>query len=348
MGFFNNDDLAKIKSRMLNVKLTRDIRRNLRTLDYLSKYKALEYKILILFIIICCTYDILPRDKFNSVLYFIQSLYVLLQDEINLSDLTDCDYNFLKFAGECEILYGTDFMTYNIHSTSHYCNSVRLCGPMWANSAFAFETGIYHFIREMNAPNSCLNQITEKWLRSSMLQNYLANSKDDTIVVQYCKSLFVRKEPLQKSSTIDKTTFIGASTHNNAIQSLIQEFTREQIKIFNRCIHKSLFFHTVQYNRCLRIDDSVVQITTDEIIQIHYLAITADEKGYICGCKWTVSNTDFHENVEPAVVKHLFQVLDKTGPLTVIDINMIKRKALVIDIREKLFRLFLPNMYETH
>ena len=102
-----------------------------------------------MFVSVPCLQNILEEKKFHSYLLLIDSIYTLLKDEISRDDIDRCEYNLLQFVGECEILYGSEFITYNVQYLLHYCVSVRKTGPLWANSVFSFEDAIYYFTRHL-------------------------------------------------------------------------------------------------------------------------------------------------------------------------------------------------------
>ncbi|KAG0444238.1 hypothetical protein HPB47_014018, partial [Ixodes persulcatus] len=46
-----------------------------------------------------------------------------------------------RFVDQVLRLYNTKMMTFNMHQLLHLAKSVRDLGPLWAHSAFVFETG---------------------------------------------------------------------------------------------------------------------------------------------------------------------------------------------------------------
>ncbi|KAL7289975.1 hypothetical protein TKK_0015708 [Trichogramma kaykai] len=132
-----------IKNRMGKIKLCRDLQRSLRSLDFVSKYKALEWKIWLLFVNVPCLQDILPDDLFQSYLLFVDSIYTLLKENITHQEINECEIKLLMFVGQCQEKYEIPFITFNVYSLLHYSESVRMCGPLWATSAFPFESAIY-------------------------------------------------------------------------------------------------------------------------------------------------------------------------------------------------------------
>ena len=103
-----------LDSRMSNIKLTRDLQRALWPLDLVKKYKALEWEIWLLFVSVPCLHGILPEKMFHSYLLFVHSIYTLLKDSISQVEIHDCEYKLLQFVGECELLYGLHFETFNV------------------------------------------------------------------------------------------------------------------------------------------------------------------------------------------------------------------------------------------
>ncbi|XP_014235969.2 uncharacterized protein LOC106658483 [Trichogramma pretiosum] len=154
--FLKKKELEKIKTRMLNIKLCRDIRRSIRPLEFSGKYKATEWRNWLLFVSLPALKDILPPEEFLSYCYLVDSIYRLLKAPITPEDLRRVEYNLLKFVGESEMNYGRGFVTFNLHSLNHLYHAVQQTGPLWATSAFPFENGIYLFMKEINAPNGCL------------------------------------------------------------------------------------------------------------------------------------------------------------------------------------------------
>ena len=167
----------------------------------------------------------------------------------------------MKFVGETQIFYGVSFITFNVHCIIHYCLAVRKIGPLWGTSAFPFENGIYKFLREMNAPNGCVKQIADKWLKSAEFQNYLKNENTRSPAIEFCQSIFFDTQQLQNVTIIGKATLIESGVNNIGVQNYFRNFTKDKtivIKVYDHCIYESKFIHTVKYNRVKKTDDSVI------------------------------------------------------------------------------------------
>lgn len=170
-----------------------------------------------------CLQGILETKKFQSYLLFVDSIFSLLKDSITQEEINACEYKLVKSVGECELLYGVSFITYNVHSLLHYYESARRTGPLWSNSAFLFENAIFKFIRQINASNGCLKQIAEKWLRKLMFESYIENNSSNAkSSVEYCRVIFENRAPLQKSTKLNHITFLGTGKFNKNVQDLIR------------------------------------------------------------------------------------------------------------------------------
>uniref|UniRef100_A0ABD2WI07 Uncharacterized protein n=1 Tax=Trichogramma kaykai TaxID=54128 RepID=A0ABD2WI07_9HYME len=348
--YFNKDHLKKIESRMLNIKLCRDVRRSIRTLDYSGKYKATEWRTWLLFISLPVVKGILPDKEFISYCRLVDSIYVLLKESITDQELNRVEYNLLQFVGESEEIYLPPFITFNVHSLNHYCHAVRNSGPLWTTSAFPFENGIFQFMKEVNSPNGCLLQISEKWIRKSNFQSFLSHQKsDDDRTIEYCKSLFCDRPPLKNCTVVDNITFTDATNTTVKIIDSVSRILNKKpsfIQVFHRCIYKSTLFHGINYKRCLKTQDTIVKTLDDKIYEIHYF-IRIDKQSFIYGRQWEIENNDFGLGIDRfPIVRHIFKLRKKLRVNCLVEISNIGQKMLVIDTNDDVYLTSLPNNYE--
>lgn len=65
---------------------------------------------------------------------------MLLQEKVSKEDICTADKRLNEFADKFEILYGKHNVTMNLHLSRHAAKRVDHLGPLWAQSAFVFET----------------------------------------------------------------------------------------------------------------------------------------------------------------------------------------------------------------
>ncbi|KAL7290610.1 hypothetical protein TKK_0015372 [Trichogramma kaykai] len=349
-AFISKDNFQIIVKRMLHVKLCGDIRQSIRSLEFAGKYKATEWRTWLLFLSLPVMKGILDEERFQSYCLFVDSIYCLLTESIKENDLNRVEYNLLKFAGECEQNYDPAFITFNVHSLTHYRYAVEDTGPLWTTSAFPFENGIFLFMKEINAPNGCLGQIAKKWLRRNEFENFLSQQKNDTShTVQYCNNLFYNRPPLKNCTIVNDAVFTG-KVNNCAkivkhVLGLLKK-TTPSVHVFHRCIFKKMLLHGIKYTRCNKTNDSVIKTINDDIFEIHYLLVVND-KCYIYGRRWKVIDNDFglDDNGLP-IVKHFIKLEKKETSNSLVEFESIKTKMLVKDTSDDVYLTSLPNNNE--
>lgn len=348
---FSKADLNKLRERMSHLKLNRDLPRNLRFLDFWRKFKASEWEIWLLFVSLCCLHGILPDDKFQSYSRLVHCIYTLLKESITKDEIDDCELKMLQFVGESEIEYGIDIMSFNLHGHLHFAQNVRKTGPLWANSAFPFENAIGKFLKQINAPNGAIIQVAKKWMKKCTFKNHIENNKSNSKnAVDFCKSLFDSRPPLEEVTRIsDDIILVGIGVQNKRVENLMNKFLKKptSITVYDRFLYKSVAYHTVNYTRVQKTNDSVVETSTGQIIEMHYV-VKFENNCYVCGCEWLIGPNDFNLPNEEVFAKHLLKVVEKKSEYTIFKVDKIRRKVLVIDNGTKVHVSFKPNNYQNY
>lgn len=85
-----------------------------------------------------CLTGILNNEALIHYSLLVKSLYTLLKTEISNEELVECEQNLLEFLGLFEIYYGSEAITFNVHSLLHVVESVKKNGPLWAKLSISF------------------------------------------------------------------------------------------------------------------------------------------------------------------------------------------------------------------
>lgn len=86
---------------------------------------------------------------------------------------------FTEFADDFEKIYGTGAVTLNVHLLRHYERMIRICGPLWCNALFGFESNIGVVKKYVCGTTDILQQITEKYVRSKTVINEISHKEID-------------------------------------------------------------------------------------------------------------------------------------------------------------------------
>ena len=162
MKIIKAKDVKRINELLAKITPPREIHRKPRPFSEKAKWKATEWRTWILFYALPCLKDILPNEYFQLLSLFVRSISTLMKTSISEIDLRHCEEDLIAFVVRGQQLYGIRFMTFNVHSLLHLVDSVRMSGPLWATSAFVFESAIYQLKQQITRPNGLYNQIAKK------------------------------------------------------------------------------------------------------------------------------------------------------------------------------------------
>ncbi|KAH7980652.1 hypothetical protein HPB49_017958 [Dermacentor silvarum] len=133
--------LAKLDKRLLSICPPHCFTRLPRSLADRCFWKASEWKNWLLYYSLPTVLGVLPPRFWRHVSMLAEAIFTLLKSEISPTDLQRAGHLLQSFVSRAASLYGTRFMTFNVHQLRHLTSSVEHLGPLWANSAFPFETG---------------------------------------------------------------------------------------------------------------------------------------------------------------------------------------------------------------
>ena len=138
--------------------------------DSISFWKATEFRLFLLYVGIVVA-KTLPYDFYVNFLHLSLALRLLLTEnqEENLKMIDNLLKNFIDGS---VILYGDEFLSYNIHSLSHLTDDYQKFGPLDNVSCFPFENyqgilkrrihGTYHVLEEVTKHADRLNMTLPK------------------------------------------------------------------------------------------------------------------------------------------------------------------------------------------
>lgn len=94
-----------------------------------------------------------------------------------------------EFSDGFEEIYGKGAITMNIHLLRHYADMIKISGPLWANSLFAFESNIGEIKKYVTGNTDVLVQISQKYAISKTF-----DIEEDEKLVQPNEKLFQEKK----------------------------------------------------------------------------------------------------------------------------------------------------------
>ncbi|XP_074099990.1 uncharacterized protein LOC141528050 [Cotesia typhae] len=131
-----------LNNRFITLQLycPREFARSPRELDHISKFKATEFRQLLLYTFIVVFRGVICDNQYNLFLLLHSSMRVLLNNS-------------------SENVYGLKYLTYNAHGLLHLVSDYKLYGPLDSVSAFPYENSMPKYRDFVRKPEKPLQQI---------------------------------------------------------------------------------------------------------------------------------------------------------------------------------------------
>lgn len=140
-----------------------DFPRHMRRLNFIAKFKSIEYKQLLLFAGPVVFQDVLPEPVFQNFLLLHAAMFILLSPRFHLELLADAKKYLEAFVVHSCSIYGNDFCVYNVHSLLHIADDVhRHKFTLNELSAFPFESSFNKLKRLVKSGYKSAEQLLYK------------------------------------------------------------------------------------------------------------------------------------------------------------------------------------------
>ena len=176
-----------LEERLINVKkfFPCDFNRKPRSFVELDRFKASEFRHIIMYTGIILFKDIVQEKVYENFLVLMFIIRILLDG--NLS----CDQEMLEYARNLCFLfvkqyrkiYKTMNVTYNIHSLIHIVDDVERLGVLDSFSAFPYENFLGNIKRKIRSSNNPLSQINRRLSEGYSFSHKHFENSDRTFVI---------------------------------------------------------------------------------------------------------------------------------------------------------------------
>ena len=160
--------VACIDRELNEIKPPNEISRLPSAVSCRQQWKASEYRSFLLYygpVVLKCK---LPSAYYTHFMMLSRSIYLLLQETIQEIQLESIHHELQMFVQAFERLYGKESVTYNVHQLSHFVANVRCWGPLWAYSAFPFESMNHTMLKMKHGTQHTAMQIANAGFAKNM------------------------------------------------------------------------------------------------------------------------------------------------------------------------------------
>ncbi|KAL7295017.1 hypothetical protein TKK_0011620 [Trichogramma kaykai] len=232
--------IEELDDQIENIKPPNQLQRLTRPISERNDWKAREWENFVLYYSIPLLKKHLTKAKFNHWLLFVEGLYIILQDKIEIADLNRANNLFHQFVADMEETHGARAMTYNTHILLHMCRSVFNWGPVWANSTFCFESANKDMLNAIKCARGASHQIVRfvNLNHSLLILNNFLSPIENYDVLRYCNEVLESK--LKNAfTTPNGITYFGK-----------YEYINEEDATFLGLSVNSKIYHKIAKNDC--------------------------------------------------------------------------------------------------
>lgn len=158
-SFVDEKTVEDINGILKSIKAPHQVGRLTRSLKDKAFWKAREWENWILYYSTPILKLFFDQKYVLHWLKLVEALYILLQSKITMDELNHADILLHEFVVGTEELYSQFAMTFNVHLLLHLSKSVLDWGPLFAHSAFGFESGNCQLLKSVHAAKGVHHQI---------------------------------------------------------------------------------------------------------------------------------------------------------------------------------------------
>ena len=168
-------DVGTMNERLIQLKKYTPVefQRKPRPLSEYERWKATEFRMLLLYTGYAVLCDVLPEEVYHNYLLFSVGIHIL----VNPSTCAQyCEFSnklLVSFVEHFGQLYGSDRISYNVHGLVHLSAEARQFGVLDNISAFPFENFLGKLKKLLRKPNFPLQQVSS-YLQD---QNFMYNTR---------------------------------------------------------------------------------------------------------------------------------------------------------------------------
>ncbi len=160
----SNHNILQLSSRLVSLApyVVSEFQRKPRTLLELDRWKAVEFRQLLLYSGIIVLKDLISPDCFIIFKVLLVATSILSSEKLHKEQNKYANDLLIYFVQSFIRLFGNDVATYNVHCLIHLAEDVNYLGPLDSFSAFKFENKLGKIKKLIRTPNKPLEQVINR------------------------------------------------------------------------------------------------------------------------------------------------------------------------------------------
>lgn len=299
--------------------------------------------------------------------------YTLLGDKITNCMLSHAKVCLVKFAADMENLYGLTSCTFNVHLMTHLADGVKNCGPLWATSAYSFESNNHMLLKMFCGTQYVSQQICDTFILAQKLPAIGGECiREDTCprVVNLFRKLLKENLPIQSQRILQRNVSAlgkGKPAYLTAAQSVSlalligRDVVNRSATEYNRFIVNHILYTAQSYTRSNRHHDFLVKYDHEAKygIVLGLYTVKPDcqcNEADMQGCQCTIYNVvllrelqcetgSLYSSKECEVVSHFLKEYVESHGIVAICPESLHNKCINLKLRNRQFLCEIPCQF---
>ncbi|KAJ8050003.1 hypothetical protein HOLleu_03009 [Holothuria leucospilota] len=354
--FYIGRSVANVSKLLEGIKPPSNMVRLPRSLSERKFWKATEWRNFLFFSPLLLM-NILPDTYLRHWWLLVYAIFNLSSENLSVAIINKSKAALLKFVIKVESLYGTEHVSYNVHQLTHLAQYALNWGPLWATSAFPFESNNQVLKRFCHGTKGIGNQI----MKNSLIWSHLHTISEDSLLMAGDNVKEFYEHLSQHGGKLIKNA-VSSPCHCTALgHPIVRDLTdlekaalvtvvpnchlHNKVSSFNRFMLRKTLIHSKGYSDNIKQNDSIIALTNG--IYVSVVSLFLIKQGtlttpVILGtelkeCNFFIRDRDVSANLAECFHKVIFSTLVAFSP------DLFKCKCLLMTHRGSHFVIEWPD-----
>jgi len=298
---------------LLHSNIPCEFARKPRALSEVSRFKATEFRQLLVYTGQVVFKPFLSDDCFNHFMTLNIAMVILLSS--NMSEYVDYARNLLQyFVENFELIYGKHLVSHNVHGLLHIADDYDRFGPLDNISAFPFENFMKNIKKKLRKHELPLQQLVKRFHEEfNQAEKFKVGQKHI-----YSKQLDFKKE------------------HTNG--PLLENLTGPQYSTVHL---KGMVIKTTKAADCYVLTNS------NDIVKVINIAHIKNINIAVLMGKTFLSKKPYYEQPINSEVFNIYEVDNLSEEMGIVHFEELKKKIMLLDTLDKK-RIAIPIIHTNH
>lgn len=339
-----------------------EITRSPQSISNMKQWKATEFKSFLFYYSMICLKGVLPGVFYRHWSLLVYAMIVFCSDKIDIRAAEKATVALKKFVSDTEILYGKEYMKYNVHLLLHIPDAVKDYGALWGWSAFPYES--YNFVlgNMLHSSQSLMQQICKSYLRYQSVKYLDTFTKENGN--EAAKELFFnmqkkyRGKSGKRSFGDDHLVVFGIGKPASltliekvSVEALVGEHVENDVISYERFIYNDTLYNSSTYEKMYKRNNSVIRALNGSYMEILKLAcvttLSSRSMNIVIGKLYGIFDDNILCTVQNFSSSYYSHYAKLTENISTILPQQIEKKCVIVSSTNKSYIIPLVNIAET-